>query len=70
MTEREKRIKELEKEEKTNSNALIEAERNLSPQASLMLDYLKTMHTKFVSALISFGKRNTLDIPQYGEKDL
>ena len=69
MTEREKRIKELEQEEKTIIKAVIETERNLS-QLSLLLDYLKTRHTGIVTELVSLGKRNILDILKDGAKDL
>ena len=69
MTEREKRIKELEQEEKTIIKAVIETERNLS-QLSLLMDYLKTRHTSIVTELASLGKRNILDILQNGVKDL
>lgn len=69
MSDREKRIEELEREAKGIAAAVQTAERNMT-QLSLTLEYLKKRHTDIIFEMISLGKTSVSDIVAKSVEDL
>ena len=61
MSDREKRIKKLEKEAKQVFTTVQETEKNLT-QLNLLLDYLKTRYASIISEMVSLGKTDVWNI--------